>query len=66
MLQGHALGGMLHRLLDQVGQLQGPGGLQPIHRRGLAATDALEEVLQFSVEGSIDVVITSSMKPSLR
>ena len=38
-------------MLDQIRQQQGPGSLQAIHRRGFHAPHALEEVLQFGVEG---------------
>ena len=41
---------VLHRLLDQMGQLQRPGGLEPIDRWCLTTADTLKEVLQLCVE----------------
>ena len=41
---------MFNGLLDQVCQLESPRGLKAIHRRGLAAANALQKVLELGIE----------------
>ena len=41
---------MFNRLLDQICQLESPGGLKTIHRRGLPAAHALQKVLELGIE----------------